>query len=110
MAALAKAMMATDKVHIKGPGTDLRFSIKGIPAIPCGGTHNIPDGEVFTAPVRDSVQGHVTYNAPTIYQGTAFDGIRLEFKDGKIVNATTSGADKTEKLNTQISRLLTSGK
>ncbi len=97
MAALAKEMMATDKVHIKGPGTDLHFSIKGIPAIPCGGTHNIPDGEVFTAPVRDSVQGHVTYNAPTIYQGTAFDGIRLGFKDGKIVDAT-SGA-KTDRLN-----------
>ena len=99
MAALAKAMMATDRVDIKGPGTDLHFSIKGIAAIPCGGQHNIPDGEVFTAPVRDSVQGYVTYNAPTIYQGTAFDGIRLEFKDGKIVSATTSGEEKTRRLN-----------
>jgi aminopeptidase len=89
-------MESTDLVEIKGPGTDLRFSIKGIPAIPCGGTHNIPDGEVFTAPVRNSVQGVVTYNAPTIYQGTAFDHVRLEFKDGKIVNAT---ANNTEKLN-----------
>ena len=99
MAALAKAMTATDKVHIKGPGTDLHFSIKGIAAIPCGGEHNIPDGEVFTAPVRESVQGFVTYNAPTIYQGTAFDGIRLEFKNGKIVGATTSGEEKTKRLN-----------
>src|SRR5687767_1850546 len=73
MKALKAAMEATDQVQIKGPGTDLRFSIKGIKAVPCGGTHNIPDGEVFTAPVRDSVQGVVTYNAPTIYQGTAFD-------------------------------------
>jgi len=96
MKALKTAMEATDLVEIKGPGTDLRFSIKGIPAIPCGGTHNIPDGEVFTAPVRNSVQGVVTYNAPTIYQGTAFDQVRLEFKDGKIVNAT---ANNTEKLN-----------
>ena len=57
MKALKAAMEATDRVEIKGPGTDLRFSIKGIKAIPCGGTHNIPDGEVFTAPVRNSVQG-----------------------------------------------------
>lgn len=83
MQALKAAMEATDKVEIKGPGTDLRFSIKGIKAIPCGGSHNIPDGEVFTAPVRNSVQGVVTYNAPTIYQGTAFDNVRLEFKDGR---------------------------
>jgi aminopeptidase len=96
MKALKTAMEATDLVEIKGPGTDLRFSIKGIPAIPCGGTHNIPDGEVFTAPVRNSVQGVVSYNAPTIYQGTAFDHVRLEFKDGRIVNAT---ANNTEKLN-----------
>src|SRR6185295_652409 len=96
MKALAEAMMATDQVHIQGPGTDLRFSIKGIKAIPCGGTHNIPDGEVFTAPIKNSVQGVVQYNAPTIYQGVAFDNVRLEFKDGKIVNAT---ANNTEKLN-----------
>ena len=96
MAALAEWMMRTDKVEIKGPGTDLTFSIKGIPALPCGGKHNIPDGEVFTAPVRDSVQGVISYNAPTIYQGTPFDSIRLEFKDGKIVNAT---ANNTKRLN-----------
>ena len=96
MEALADAMMATDQVHIKGPGTDLRFSIKGIKAIPCGGTHNIPDGETFTAPVKNSVQGVVQYNAPTIYQGIGFDNVRLEFKDGKIVKAT---ANNTEKLN-----------
>jgi aminopeptidase len=89
-------MDKTDKVEIRGPGTDLRFSIKGIQAITCGGKHNIPDGEVFTAPVKTSVQGHITYNAPSIYQGTAFDNVRLEFKDGKIVSAT---ANHTEKLN-----------
>jgi aminopeptidase len=97
MKALSELMMKTDKVHIKGPGTDLQFSIKGIKAIPCGGRHNIPDGEVFTAPVRNSVQGVVQYNAPTIYQGSAFDNIRLEFKDGKVVKATCSGDEK--KLN-----------
>ncbi len=88
MAALKARFERTDLVEIKGPGTDLRFSVKGISAITCGGTHNIPDGEVFSCPVRDSVQGHVTFNAPTIYQGTNFDGIRLEFKDGKVVKAT----------------------
>jgi aminopeptidase len=96
MKALKKLMERTDLVEIKGPGTDLRFSIKGISAIVCGGDHNIPDGEVFSCPVRDSVQGHVTFNAPTVYQGTAFDNVRLEFRDGKIVNAT---ANETEKLN-----------
>lgn len=96
MQSLKDAMEATDLVEIKGPGTDLRFSIKGISAIPCGGTHNIPDGEVFTAPVKNSVQGHISFNAPTIYQGVAFDNVRLEFKDGKIVNGT---ANNTEKLN-----------
>ena len=96
MKALKALMDKTDRVHIEGPGTDLRFSIKDIPAVTCGGSHNIPDGEVFTAPVKNSVEGHVTYNAPSIYQGTAFDNVRLEFKAGKIVGAT---ANNTEKLN-----------
>jgi aminopeptidase len=96
MKALKAAMDAADRVEITGPGTDLRFSIKGIPAIICGGEYNIPDGEVFTAPVKNSVNGHITFNAPTIYQGAAFDGIRLEFKDGKVVQAT---ANNTAKLN-----------
>lgn len=96
MKALKALMERTDKVHIQGPGTDLRFSIKGIAAIPCGGKHNIPDGEVFTAPVKNSVEGHISYNAPTIYQGTAFDNVRLVFKAGRIVEAT---ANNTAKLN-----------
>ncbi|MBA2431112.1 MAG: aminopeptidase [Chthoniobacterales bacterium] len=96
MKALQTLMEKTDLVEIKGPGTDLRFSIKGIGAIICGGDHNIPDGEVFSCPVKDSVQGHVTFNAPTIYQGIGFDGVRLAFRDGKIVEAT---ANQTEKLN-----------
>ena len=96
MKALKALMEKTDLVEIKGPGTDLRFSIKGIGAIICGGGHNIPDGEVFSCPVKNSVQGHVTFNAPTIYQGIGFDGIRLGFKDGKVVDAT---GNQTEKLN-----------
>ncbi len=96
MKALKRLMEKTDRVQIKGPGTNLRFSIKGIPAVICGGDRNIPDGEVFSSPVKDSVEGHVTFNAPSIYQGIAFDGIRLEFKSGKIVDATSN---ETQKLN-----------
>jgi len=96
MKALKALLERTNRVEIKGPDTDLRFSIKGIAAVICGGDRNIPDGEVFTCPVRDSVQGHVSFNAPTIYQGISFDGIRLEFRDGKIVDATSN---ETEKLN-----------
>src|SRR6059036_539235 len=96
MKALQRLMERTDRVRIKGPDTDLRFSIKGIPAVICGGDRNIPDGEVFSCPVKHSVEGHVTFNAPSIYQGIGFDGIRLEFKDGKIVDATSN---ETQKLN-----------
>src|SRR3989440_2358353 len=96
MKALKALMEKTDRVEIKGPGTDLRFSIKGISAILCGGDHNIPDGEVFSCPVKNSVEGEITFNAPSIYQGTAFDSIRLEFRRGKIVEATSN---QTEKLN-----------
>jgi aminopeptidase len=96
MKALKALMEKTDRVQIKGLGTDLNFSIKGIPAVICGGDRNIPDGEVFTAPVKDSVEGQLTFNAPSIYQGTAFDGIQLNFKRGKIVEAS---GNETEKLN-----------
>jgi len=98
MKALKRLMEKTDRVHIKGPGTDLRFSIKGIPAVICGGDRNIPDGEVFSCPVKESVDGHVTFNAPSIYQGTAFDGIRLEFKKGKVVAATSNEPQKLNKI------------
>ncbi|HJX26183.1 MAG TPA: aminopeptidase [Chthoniobacterales bacterium] len=96
MNALKSLMEKTNRVEVKGPGTDLRFSIKGIPAVICGGDRNIPDGEVFSCPVKNSVQGHVSFNAPTIYQSIGFDGIRLEFRDGKIIDAT---GNQTEKLN-----------
>jgi aminopeptidase len=90
---LAERMTAAREVHISGPETDLRFSIEGIPVIPCAGEMNIPDGEVFTAPVRDSVEGHVRFNTPTIYQGSSFDGVRLEFQEGRIVAADCTGGD-----------------
>lgn len=88
MRPLKDLMDHTDRVHITGPGTDLHFSIKGIPTIACSGEHNIPDGEIFTCPVKDSVEGHVQFNAPTIYQGSSFDSVRLRFKNGRVVEAS----------------------
>lgn len=96
MDALVELMEKTDKVRITGEGTDLSFSIKGLPAIKCAGEMNIPDGEVFTAPVRDSINGVLTYTAPALYQGTTYENIRFEFKNGQIINAT---ANETEKIN-----------
>lgn len=93
-----KALMeSTDHVRIVGPGTDLTFSKKGIPVVPCSGLRNIPDGEVFTAPVRESVEGVITYNTSSLYQGTVFDGIRFEFEKGRIVKAECRG--NTARLN-----------
>jgi aminopeptidase len=93
---LVARMEAADRVRITAPGTELEFSIKGIPVIPCAGDRNIPDGEVFTAPVRESVSGTIRYNTQSRYQGKVFEGIEFEFKAGKIVRAT---ANETEQLN-----------
>jgi aminopeptidase len=88
---LAERMRA-DTVRIQGPDdTDLKFSIKNIEVVPCSGTHNIPDGECFTAPVRDSVDGVIHFNTPTIYNGVTFENVRLVFKDGKVVEASADG-------------------
>jgi aminopeptidase len=87
---LEKRMKAADKVQIKGPGTDLSFSIKGIGAKSCNGKLNIPDGEVFSCPVKNSVKGTIQFNTPTLYSGTRFDNVRLEFENGKVVNAKSN--------------------
>jgi aminopeptidase len=91
---LKRLMDRTERVHITASDTDLRFSIKGLPGIKCDGRFNIPDGEVFTAPVRDSVEGHITYNCPSIYQGKEFANIRFDFSQGKIIRATSQGMDR----------------
>jgi aminopeptidase len=93
---LQKRMNRADRVHIKAPGTDLRFSIKGIGALLAEGKRNIPDGEVFSCPVKDSVEGVIQYNTPTLYAGTKFENVRLEFKEGRIIQAT---ANNTKRLN-----------
>ncbi|MCU9614239.1 aminopeptidase [Caldibacillus lycopersici] len=96
MDSLVDLMNKTDKVRLISPGTDLTFSIKNIPAIKCAGEANIPDGEVYTAPVRNSVNGTISYNTPSPYQGFTFENVKLTFKDGKIVEAT---ANDTERIN-----------
>lgn len=98
MTPLVELMQRTDKVEIVGPGSELVFSIKGIPAVKCCGLRNIPDGEVYTAPVKTSVNGVLTYNAPAVYQGVTHENIRLEFAGGKIVKATGSDSEKLNKV------------
>ena len=88
---LQALMDRTDRVRLTGVGTDLSFSIKDIPTIPCTGRANIPDGEIFTAPVRDSVNGTIAFNTATIYQGTIFEGVILRFEAGKVVEASAGG-------------------
>lgn len=91
---LVDLMRRTDRVRIVSPGTDLSFSIKGLPPVKCDGGRNIPDGEVYTAPVRDSVNGVISYNTPSLHDGFTFEKIRFEFKNGKIVNATSNDHDR----------------
>lgn len=93
MTPLKDLMEKTDKVHIISPNTDLTFSIKGIKAVKCAGEMNIPDGEVYTAPIKDSVNGKITYNIPTLYDGKRFDNVCLKFLNGKIVDATCSNGE-----------------
>ena len=88
---LVQLMEQTDEVRIVCPGTDVRFSIAGIPAVPCCGTCNIPDGEVYTAPVRDSVEGYIQYNTPAMRYGHKFANPRLRFEKGRIVEASCDG-------------------
>jgi len=84
---LVERMQATDQVRLKGPGTDLTFSIKDVGVVPCFGRRNLPDGECFTAPVRDSVNGTIAFNTPSLYLGTSFRDIRFTFEGGRIVKA-----------------------
>lgn len=95
---LVGLMNETDEVHIKGGGTDLSFSIKDIPAIKCPGEFNIPDGEVFTAPVKKSVNGSITFNIPVVFHGFTYENIRFEFKDGKIIKAQSNDNERLNKV------------
>jgi aminopeptidase len=98
MDTLVELMNRTDMVRVTGPGTDLSFSIKDIPAVKCGGERNIPDGEVYTAPVRDSANGVIAYNTPSEEQGFTFENIVFEIKDGKIVHASANNTKRVNEL------------
>jgi len=98
MEPLVARMKRTDRVHLKGPGTDLKFSIKDIGVIPCFGERNIPDGECFTAPVRDSVEGVISYNTPSVYLGTTYDRLSFTFEKGRIAKATGDPQAKLDQL------------
>ena len=98
MDALKSLMDKTDKVRLVAPGTDISFSIKGLPALKCAGECNIPDGEVYTAPVKNSVNGVITYNAPSMQQGLKHENVRLVFNDGKIVEATSNYTEQINKI------------
>lgn len=97
---LVEMMSQTDRVRLVGPGTDLTFSIKDIPIVPCYGLRNIPDGECFTAPVRDSVEGEILFNVPSLYHGKTFENLRLVFEKGKIVDASAG------KMTAELNRIL----
>jgi aminopeptidase len=98
MKPLVELMNRTDRVKIVGPGTDLSFSIKNIPAVPCDGERNIPDGEVYTAPVRESINGTLSYNAPAVFQGFTYENICFTFENGKIVKATANDTDRINRV------------
>lgn len=98
MESLVKLMNTTDNVNLKGPETDLEFSIKNIASVALAGTNNIPDGEVYTAPVKNSVNGKIKFNCPSPYEGYMYNDICLEFKDGKIIKATSNNTEKINKI------------
>lgn len=96
MDALKARLDKADKVRIIAKDTDISFSIKGIGSKKCSGHCNIPDGEIYTAPVKDSVNGVITYNTPSIEQGFKFENVSLTFKDGKIIKATGNNQEKID--------------
>lgn len=95
---LANMIRKAKEIRVKASDTDLVFRKDKLPAINCYGLRNIPDGEVYTVPIRNSVEGYITFNCPAVYQSQEFDGIRLEFRNGKVVKATCKVGDE-KKLN-----------
>lgn len=91
---LKDLMEKTDKVRIVTPTTDLSFSIKGMPAIKCSGQCNIPDGEIYTAPIKDSINGTIVFNIPAVNNGVEYNNIKLVFKDGKIIDFDCNNNEK----------------
>jgi aminopeptidase len=82
-----------EEVRITGPGTDITLGVAGRTWIPCAGEHNMPDGEFFTGPLEDSVNGEIAFSFPASYGGREVAGVRFRFADGKVVDAS---ADRGE--------------
>lgn len=82
-----------EELRVDGPDVDLRMSITGRTFKNCDGKNNMPDGEIFTGPVEESVEGHVRFSYPTVYQGRKLEGVHVWFEKGRVVRAT---ADKGE--------------
>ncbi len=98
MSPLKELMERTDMVRIVGPGTDISFSIKGLPAIKCAGNYNIPDGEIFTAPVQGSINGVLSYNTPSVMEGFTYENIVLTFENGRIVKAAANDSERINRI------------
>jgi aminopeptidase len=77
-----------EEVRVTAPGTDITLGVAGRTWIPCYGEHNMPDGEFFTGPVEDSVNGEISFSFPASYGGRTVSGVRLRFENGKVVDAT----------------------
>jgi len=90
-ARLVKILNRFDKIHVRSKDADLKLRVKGRKWINCAGTENFPDGEIFTGPLEDSVEGYIRYSFPAVYMGREVENVRLEFKKGKVVKET---ADK----------------
>ncbi|MEX2463121.1 MAG: aminopeptidase [Balneolaceae bacterium] len=97
MKPLEEILKKTDQIHLKGHGTDIRFSVKGQNWIPCFGKRNIPDGELFSSPLIDSVNGEITY-APSVYQGKPFEFVKLLVKDGVVRDFDSSNNDALKEI------------
>jgi aminopeptidase len=90
---LAEWVEGHEEVHITAPGTDITLGVAGRHFIPCVGDHNMPDGEFFTGPVEDSVEGEVSFHLPAVIGGREVSGVRLKFEAGRVVDAS---ADRGE--------------
>ena len=91
---LAEWIEGREEVHVRGPGTDIRLGVAGRRWIPCTGHHNMPDGEFFTGPVEDSVEGQVSFSFPASYGGREVAGVRLRFAAGKVVEASAERGEE----------------
>lgn len=95
---LVSLINKTGKVRLVAEKTDISFSVKGLPGIKCDGKLNVPDGEVFTAPVKDSINGHITYNTPSVYDGYRFENISFEVENGKIIKAISNNNSRINEI------------